>query len=74
MYYVLERFEGDYAVLIGDDKTSVNVLKTELISAQIGNVFLSDDNGNYILDKDESEKRRSKAISLHRAVFNKAKK
>ncbi|MBQ8868860.1 MAG: DUF3006 domain-containing protein [Oscillospiraceae bacterium] len=72
MFYVFERVEGDFAVLIADDKTSVNTLKSE-IYGKIGDVFVKDDTGRFILDIEETKKRRENIISRHRSLFNKAK-
>lgn len=72
MFYVFERIEGDFAVLISDDKTSVNVAKSE-IDGQIGDVFVKDEAGRFILDAEETKKRRENIISRHRSLFNKAK-
>lgn len=72
MFYVFERVEGEFAVLISDDKTSVNVAKSE-IDGQIGDVFVKDEAGKFILDAEETKKRRENIISRHRSLFNKEK-
>ncbi len=72
MFYVFERVEGEFAVLISDDKTSVNTLKSE-IDGQIGDVFVKDEAGKFILDAEETKKRRESIVSRHRSLFNKAK-
>lgn len=72
MFYVFERFEGEFAVLIADDKSSVNILKSE-IDGNIGDVFVKDQNGRFVFDANETKKRRENIISRHRSLFNKAK-
>ena len=74
MYCVLERIEGEYAVLIFDNKNSVNVLKAELADAKIGDVFYSEDGNSFTFDEVETKKRKQKAVFLHRSLFDKAKK
>ena len=74
MFYVFERTEGDHAVLIADDKTSVSILKAELGSSKIGDVFTSDDGIRFIFDEGETALRKQKAVSLHRSLFDKANK
>ncbi len=70
MFYVFERIEGEYAVLISDDKISVNVSKSE-ISGKIGDVFTKDGDGNFILDQAETDKRHADIVSRHRSLFKK---
>lgn len=70
MFYSLERFEGPYAVLISDNKESVNVLKQELKGAKIGDIF-KEENGRFILEREMTQKRKNDAISLHRSIFGK---
>ncbi len=72
MFYVFERTEGDLAVLISDEKVSVNVLKSE-IEGKIGDVFIKDQNGRFVFDADETKKRRESIVSRHRSLFNKAR-
>lgn len=72
MFYSLERFEGLYAVLISDNKETVNILKTELKGAKIGDIF-KEENGRFILEREMTQKRKNDAISLHRSIFGKLK-
>lgn len=75
MIYTLDRFEGNYAVLVSDKKETVSVL-TEILSpyAKTGNVFKSENEIDFEFLKDETEKRHKNAVSLHRSLFDKAKK
>ena len=70
MFYSLERFEGKYAVLIGDNKESVLVLKSELTGAKLGDIFKKAD-GRFIPDNNETQKRKNDAVALHRKIFGK---
>lgn len=72
MFYVFERFEGEFAVLIADDKSSVNILKSE-IDGNIGDVFVKNQNGKFVFDADQTKKRRESIVSRHRSLFKKAK-
>jgi len=75
MYYVFERTESEFAVLVADDKTSVSVPKSALYEdAEIGDVFLKGDTDDFIFDAQETAKRRKNAVSLHRSLFDKAKR
>ncbi|MBQ8337708.1 MAG: DUF3006 domain-containing protein [Oscillospiraceae bacterium] len=72
MFYVFERIEGEFAVLIADDKTSVNTLKSEIVGS-IGEVFVKDEAGRFVFDAEETKRRRENIVSRHRSLFNKAK-
>lgn len=75
MFYTLDRFEGEFAVLIDDNKEAVSVLKELLLQNNvIGNVFISEDKKVFSFCPEETEKRRNKAVSLHRSLFDNAKK
>ena len=70
MFYVFERVEGKYAVLISDDKISINALKSEL-SGKIGDVFTKNSDGKFILDQAETDRRHADIVSRHRSLFKK---
>ena len=72
MFYVFERIEGEFAVLVSDEKNSINVLKDKL-QGKIGDIFVKDESGNFILDRNETERRHAEIVSRHRALFNKSK-
>ena len=72
MFYVFERIEGEFAVLISDEKISINVLKDKL-QGKIGDVFTKDESEKFILDQSETERRNAEIVSRHRALFNKSK-
>ncbi len=72
MFYVFERIEGKFAVLIADDKSSVNILKSE-IDSNIGDVFVKAQDGRFVFDAEETKRRRENIVSRHRLLFNKEK-
>ncbi len=75
MFYTLDRFEENYAILVDDNKNVISVLKDILgKNADIGNVYLSEDKKHFSFCPDKTDKRRSKAVALHKSLFNKAKK
>ncbi len=75
MFYTLDRFEGEYAVLVSDNKESVSVLVSLLPQdAAASNVYFLTENKEYVLNKEETEKRKKSALSLHRSLFDKAKR
>ena len=72
MFYVFERIEGEFAVLVSDEKKPINILKDKL-QGKIGDIFVKDEGGNFILDQSETERRHAEIVSRHRALFNKSK-
>lgn len=61
MYYVLDRFEEDFAVLENIDNTEIINIKKDLLSDDIkeGDV-LENINDTWIFNKDKTEERRKK--------------
>ncbi|MGN0631581.1 MAG: DUF3006 domain-containing protein [Ruminococcus sp.] len=59
MFYSTDRFEGEYAVLISDEDGSQIITERENIppEAEEGSILLLQE-GQYILDKEETERRR----------------
>ncbi len=75
MFYTLDRFEENFAVLVDDNKDVISVLRDVLgEKAILGNVYLSEDKESFSFCPEETQKRRNSAISLHKSLFNKAKK
>ena len=68
MFYSIDRFEGDWAILIADDELSQTAVPREYISpdAEEGGI-LRYENGQYIYDTEETAARR-------RAVFERLKR
>lgn len=75
MFYTLDRFEGGFAVLLDDEKKALSVKKAVLgEDAEIGNVYFSEDGQSFTFSADETDKRKSKAVNLHKSLFDKARK
>ncbi|MEE1279434.1 MAG: DUF3006 domain-containing protein [Oscillospiraceae bacterium] len=75
MFYTLDRFEENFAVLLDDNNNVISVLKDVLgENIDIGSVYLSEDGESFCFCLKETEKRRNRAVSLHKSLFNKAKK
>ena len=75
MFYTLDRFEGDFAVLLDNEKRTVSVEKSILgENAEVGSVYLKNDGQNFIFSHEETEKRKNKALNLHKSLFDRARK
>ena len=75
MFYTLDRFEGDFAVLLDDEKRTVSVEKSILgENAEVGSVYLKNDGQNFVFSPEETEKRKNKALNLHKSLFDRARK
>lgn len=74
MFYTVDRIENDIAVLLDDNKNTLNVTTSLLKNACEGNVYKSDDGVVFVLDFEETQRRKNEAVSLHKSLFNKAKK
>ena len=74
MIYTLERFEGELAILLDDNKEILSINKALLGDfAQIGNIFESNNKADFKFLDNETKNRKISAISLHRSLFNKQK-
>ena len=74
MYYSLERFEENLAVLCGDDDKTVAVDRTLLPQdAKAGELFYVE-NGCYCRDADETANRRARIQRLEQMLRNKKQK
>lgn len=75
MFYTLDRFEGGFAVLLDDEKCTVSVEKSILgENAEVGSVYLKNDGQNFVFSPEETEKRKNKALNLHKSLFDRARK
>jgi len=70
MFYVFEKIEGDYAVLVSDQKETFSLLKSQ-IEGKIGDVFAKDESGRFVFDQNETERRHADIVSRHRSLFKK---
>ena len=66
--YILDRFEEELAVLEKEDGSTKNVRKELLAGAKEGDVIIFCD-GGYIVDADETAKRRAAIIEKAKKVF-----
>lgn len=58
MKYIIDRFEGEFAVLEKEDGGIIDVPKSEIEGAKEGDVVLFE-NGFYTIDIEETEKRKA---------------
>ena len=65
--YIVDRFEGEYAVLEKEDGTTIDVLK-ELVSAAEGDVVVLKD-GEYYADEEQTLVRRRMIEEKMRKLF-----
>lgn len=65
--YIVDRFEGEYAVLEKEDGTTIDVLK-ELISGAEGDVVVLKD-GEYYADEEQTLARRRMIEEKMRKLF-----
>ena len=72
MFYSLDRYEGDFAILIDDDGGKREVLREELpADAREGSVLTYGD--GWQIDVAEGENRRNKAVKLKEKLFSRGK-
>ena len=68
MFYTIDRFEGDYAVLEDDDENCVNVKKALLPEMAKESDVLDFDGEAYTVNAEETEKRRQSVIEMLRKM------
>ncbi len=68
MLYSLDRFEGDVAVLVGEDETTLSVPCGELPSAAKPGDMLRPIDGVYAIDTDATQARREQILRLQRKL------
>lgn len=68
MFYTIDRFEGDYAVLEDDDENRVNVKKALLPEMAKESDVLDFDGEAYTVNAEETEKRRQSVIEMLRKM------
>ena len=68
MFYTIDRFEGDYAVLEDDDENRVNVKKALLPEMAKESDVLDFDGEAYTVNTEETEKRRQSVIEMLRKM------
>ena len=68
--YVIDRFEGDFAVLEREEGGTVDILKSDLPEATEGDVIIFE-NGVYRVDKEETLRRQELTLEKMRKLFEK---
>lgn len=68
--YIIDRFEGDYAVLEREKGGTIDVLKSDLPEAREGDVILLE-NGFYRVDKEDTLRRQELIAEKMRKLFEK---
>lgn len=68
--YIIDRFEGDYAVLEMESGGTIDVLKADLPEVAEGDVIIFE-NGFYRVCKEETLKRRELIAEKMRKLFEK---
>ena len=66
--FIIDRFEGEFAVLEKEEGGTFDVPKSELGDAKEGDVVLLDD-GVYIVDAEETQKRKKLISEKMRKLF-----
>ncbi len=69
--YIIDRFEGPFAVLEKETGTTINIEATLLGDAQEGDVVLFDGN-SYTVDKEETQLRRKRIEEKMKKLFKRS--
>ena len=69
--YIIDRFEGDFAVLEKEDGGTVDIKRELLENAREGDVIIFFD-GKYIVDAEATQMRRKNIEDKMRRLFGKA--
>lgn len=70
-YYSVDRIEENIATLIDDDENKVEIDVSQLLKDVKEGDILKFENGKYVLDKDETMKRKERILSLQNRIFKK---
>lgn len=65
---IIERFEGEYAVIETDDGY-INIKRSILPDNCKEGDIITEENGNYQIEKDETDKRREKIKKLQNSLW-----
>lgn len=66
--FILDRFEGDYAVLEKEEGGTIDVLKEKVNGAREGDVLLFE-NGKYTVSEEETHIRKKRIEEKMRKLF-----
>ncbi len=69
MIYSIDRFEGDFAILIDDNGEKTEINKESLPLYVKEGDLLSFENGEFIFEKDETKRRRENTVSKFNRLF-----
>ena len=69
MLYSLDRFEGDWAVLVDEDGESRDVLRTQLPPGAAEGDMLRERDGGFIPDEDATAARRAEILRLQEKLL-----
>ena len=68
-YLTIDRIEGGFAVCETESRTFINVLLSGLPSGAKEGCVLKEENGKYILDENETARRRQINIDLQNSIW-----
>ena len=71
MFYSIDRIVEEVAVCIGDNEEYLLLSTDNIIgSYRVGSIIREDENGYYISDSEEEEKRRNENFNLADSLFD----
>ncbi len=70
MKYIIDRFEGEFAVLEKETGGTIDVPKDKIPNAKEGDVILFE-NGAYIINEEETQRRREMITEKMRKILKK---
>lgn len=71
MRLFVDRIEGEYAVCQNENEEKIELLLSALPdNVKEGSVLTSDENGNFVSDFDEEEKRRRLLFEMQNSIFD----
>lgn len=67
--YIVDRFEGDYAILETENSTLINVNKNDIIGeVKEGDILVKKDN-NYYIDKEKTDNRNMEINDIMKGLW-----
>jgi hypothetical protein len=67
--YIVDRFEGDYAILETENSTLINVNKNDIIGEVKEGDILVKKNNNYYIDKEKTEARKKEVNDIMKGLW-----
>ncbi len=69
-FYSVSRIEGDIAVIENPDRSFSQLNISDLpVGVKEGNILKKDENGNFVIDKDEEKLRKERLLKLQDKIF-----